>query len=245
MLSTTLGRALRTTLTLACALAALAVVAGPAAASELLPSTGQPPVLTVLGSTYDATDNDYSIDLGGSLTVDLEIEARELEQGLEGLPGGIFCEGPEEAGIYAVFGLLTEPWRPSRGAPSRNRRGGLSVWANEHGAATVPITERGCGGATSPFPGQVRYSVETRSPFRAHFLTSTTLTFCQSGGTYVLTGRSIGANGAPTTYLIPSTTGVWHLYTLGAFGSVQGPNEEVVNLRFTGFQRESAACPAL
>ena len=36
-------------------------------ASALLPTTGQPPVLSVLGSTYDATDNEYTITLGGTL----------------------------------------------------------------------------------------------------------------------------------------------------------------------------------
>ena len=242
MMSMSLGRALRTVLAAACALVALAAVAGSAMASELLRETREPPVLSVLGSTYEATNNRYSIDLRGSLSVTLGIEARELEVGLAELPGGIFCTGPEEAGIYGVIGLLTEPWRPSAGAPAENRRGGLSVWANEHGAATVPITERGCAGTTTAFPGQVRYTVESRSPFRAKFLVTTTLRFCQSGATYVLTGRSIGANGAPVTYLIPSSTGVWHFYTLGAFGTIQAANEEVVNLRFTGFPRESVAC---
>lgn len=242
MMSTTLGRALRTALTLACALAALAVVAGPAAASTLLAETGEPPVLTLLGGTYDATDNDYTINLGGLPEVTLNLEVSGLERGLGELPGGIFCEGPREAGIYGVIGLLTEPWRPSAGAPAENRRSGLSVWANEHGAATVPITREGCRGATTAFPGQVRYTVEERSPFRASYLVATTVGFCREGTTFVMTGRSIGPNGAPVTYLIPSASNLWHFYTLGAFGTVQRANEEVLNLRFLGFPRSPTAC---
>ncbi len=240
-MSTSLGRALRTVLTLACALAALAVVAGPAMASELLEETGEPPVLTVLGSTYNTVTNEFTIPLGGTLEATLEIGGSGFEPFAAGFPVDqqrFFCTFPEFAGIYAVIGLLTEPWRPSQAADPDNRVAGLSTWANENAAATVP-GRSGCAPGTT-FPGQTVLSEEGDLLFR------TTVGFCrEAGGNHVLTGSAIGAGGRPVTYLVPLTNGVWHLYTLGAFGAVQESNEEVVNLRFTGFPRESAACPAL
>ena len=241
MMSTTFGRALRTAITLACALAALAVVAGPAAASALLPTTREPPVLTVLGSTYDATDNDFTTNLGGTLEATLRVGGSGFEPFAAGFPVDqqrFFCTFPEFAGVYAVIGLLTEPWRPSQSADPDNRVAGLSTWANETATASVP-GRSGCAPGTT-FPGQTVLSEE------GDFLFTTTVRFCrEGGGNHVLTGSAIGAGGRPVTYLVPSTSGVWHLYTLGAFGTIQESNEEVVNLRFTGFPRESAACPAL
>lgn len=247
MMSTSLRRALRTVFTLAFALVALAAVAGSAMASALLPTTREPPELIVLGgSGYNATDNEYSINLGGELNVDLGIAGRRFEPFAAALPveiQSILCAEPEFAGVYGVIGLLTEPWRPSRSADSDNRVAGLSVWANELGAATVPVSREGCRGPTAPFPGQVRLEIDEE--FLGEFLASTRLSFCTSGGNYVLTGTSVGSGGRSSTYLVPSTSGVWQFYTLGAFGTLQESNEEVVNLRFTGFPRESAACPAL
>lgn len=245
-MSTSLGRALRTALTLACALAALAVVAGPAMAEELLPETGEPPELAILGLAFEEADNEYQIDLGNELSVRLGIEVTGITPGLGALPGGIFCPpAPGEAGIYAVIGLLTEPWRPSEEAPPGNRKTGLAVWANETGSAEVPVTPLGCAGPKAPYPGQVAFAIEDAEPAFVEFLYETTLEFCQAGDEYVLTGDGIGPRGEDITYLVPSATGVWHLYTLGAFGAVQESNEEVVNLRFDGFDPESEPCPEL
>jgi hypothetical protein len=247
-MSTSLGRALRTALTLACALAALAVVAGPAMAEALLPATETQTGLIVLGgSEYDPTDNEYSINMGGQLSVNLGIAATGLESFAEAFPAELqfapFCTWPEFAGVYGVIGLVDAGWRPSRGGDLDDRRSGLSKWANELGTASIPVSRDGCAGPTAPFPGQTDLNIDVdEEPFSGEFLEATTLTFCQEDEGYVLIGDSIGAGGRRTPYIVPSATGVWHFYTLGAFGTEQPANEQLVNLRFTGFPVESDPC---
>jgi hypothetical protein len=234
-MSTTFGRALRTALTLACALAALAVVAGPAAASETLLPTGASARLAVLGAEYDADTNTYTVDADGQLTVDLAVGGTGYDPTATTFPRDqerFFCTFPEFAGVYAIFGLLASVWQPSDPESSpESRRAGPSAWANIINSATTPGRE-GCG----LFPGQTLLEEE------GAFLTTLEARFCVEGGVHYLTGRAFGGGGRVVTYLWPSATDTWHLYSVAAFGTVSSAVEQVVNVNVTDLPDESASC---
>lgn len=239
-MSTTFGRALRTALTLACALAALAVVAGPAAALPTFASTGAEADLIVLNGTPEGS-NTYTVNAAGELSVTTDLGGAAYTQPAEnGLPEMFaraigLCSFPEYAGIYVSVGSLhAEAWQPTRRAGTETREAGPTVWANE----TAAVTQRRSGSCAEPttIADQTLHSEE-------EFLVEVPLTFCrEAGGDNALIGEAPGQGGTLVPYSVESDNDVWHIYSIGALGRASEELEEVVNLRITNLPDPSASC---
>lgn len=230
MMSTSLGRALRTVLTAALALVALAAFAGSAMAELLAEETGAPAQLGVLNSDPSLA-NTVVVDAEGELVVDFDIAGSEFEPG-EGFPErfrGAFCNFPEFAGAYVSLGLVELPWQPSQEAGPESREAGPTVWANILGAASSA--------------GSCRVLADQARIVEGEFLYTLTARFCVDGnGDYALTGRAPGPGGIPVDYEIPSATNTWHLFSIGALGTITPDNEEILNVQVENLPDPSSPC---